>query len=478
MEPIVDTVTAFVTRFPGLAEPLTYFMQTLAALVDEPPAMTDAEDQVVAAADRLARSGVGEVLLAHQPEADVVEVDGRRFRRMATATHGVYFSLRGAVHIERHLYREIGVHNGPTLVPLELRAGLVDGLWTPLAAAATAHLLQDEPSRDAVETCLALHVMPYSRSALERGGDSVGGRWEEIRVEAEDKLAADFVIPNDATSLSVSVDRVSMPMEEPLLDEDGAAIVDADGKARVHVPYRMAYCAVWTLHDADGEPLHSVRYGRMPADGHGPIEDTLLGDLNVLVAARPDLRLVGLADGAPEMQFILDRTVGSFGDDVYIGIDFWHVVEYIAGAVTSTGRKAAEWVPGFKQLLRTDDRAAGRITTVLRSWALELSKTDQPDAEPTPLPKALTDAITYLTRNGDRMRYRHLRDAGLPIGSGQVEATCKTLVSTRMKRCGARWKTPGGQAVLSLRSLARSSRWQDAMDILLPTFVEPVRVAA
>ncbi len=64
-----------------------------------------------------------------------------------------------------------------------------------------------------------------------------------------------------------------------------------------------------------------------------------------------------------------------------------------------------------------------------------------------------------------------------PIGSGHVEATCKTLVSTRMKRCGARWKDAGGQAVLSLRSLAKSSRWQPAMDLLLPTWRTPVREA-
>ena len=67
-----------------------------------------------------------------------------------------------------------------------------------------------------------------------------------------------------------------------------------------------------------------------------------------------------------------------------------------------------------------------------------------------------------------------LRAKGLPIGSGHVEATCKTLVSTRMKRSGASWKTPGGQAVLSLRSLARSSRWSAAMEFLLATYIKPV----
>ena len=99
-----------------------------------------------------------------------------------------------------------------------------------------------------------------------------------------------FEVPEEATTLSVSVDRVSLPMEEPLLDDRGAVVVDANGKPSVSVAYRMAYCGVWTLHDADGDPLHSVRYGRMPAEGHDPIEETLWGDIEALTVARPTLK--------------------------------------------------------------------------------------------------------------------------------------------------------------------------------------------
>ena len=180
--------------------------------------------------------------------------------------------------------------------------------------------------------------------------------------------------------------------------------------------------------------------------------------------------MVGLADGAPEMQYMLDRTVGTFGDDVEIAIDFWHVVEKVADAVKVTERGTSHWVPRFKTMLRHEDRGAEHVLLHLRSWELGLPAHQ--------IPEALSDAITYLDRNADRMRYKRLRDKGLPIGSGHVEATCKTLVSTRMKRSGARWKTPGGQAVLSLRSLAKSSRWDAAVGLLLPTWVQPVREVA
>ncbi len=79
----------------------------------------------------------------------------------------------------------------------------------------------------------------------------------------------------------------------------------------------------------------------------------------------------------------------------------------------------------------------------------------------------------HVDRNPNRTRYKRLRDQGLPIGSGDVEATCKPLVSTRMKRYGARRKTSGGQAVLSLPALAKPSRWDNAMATLLPTGCTP-----
>ena len=307
------------------------------------------------AADGLAIAGLGLALLAHAPSAHVVEVEGRQYRRREPGV-GTYLGLRGLTTITRHLYREVGVRNGPAVVPVDLRAGIVDGRWAPLAAAAAGHLLQDEPSRDAVKTCEALRVMPYSRCSLDRGGNRLGARWGEIRPEAEDKLAAGFAVPAEATTVSAYFDRVTVPMEEPLLDADRGAVLDADGKPGVQVVYRMAFCGVSTLYDAEGEPLHSARYGRMAAEGHDPIEEAMWGDLEALNIARPDLRMVGLADGAPEMQHMLGRTVGIFDGDVGIAIDFWHVVEKVSDAVRATGRETSYWTQRLKALLRHQDR--------------------------------------------------------------------------------------------------------------------------
>ena len=67
--------------------------------------------------------------------------------------------------------------------------------------------------------------------------------------------------------------------------------------------------------------------------------------------------------------------------------------------------------------------------------------------------------------------------AGLPIGSGNVEATCKSLVTVRMKRPGARWNHTTGDEVLQLRALQLSDRWGAAVQRATRPLAKPVQIA-
>ena len=78
-----------------------------------------------------------------------------------------------------------------------------------------AHLLQQGTSREAEVTGQRVGRLPYSRSSFEAVGHEVGRRYCERQAQIEDLLSTNFTLPEEASSVSVSLDRVSLPMEEP-----------------------------------------------------------------------------------------------------------------------------------------------------------------------------------------------------------------------------------------------------------------------
>lgn len=113
----------------------------------------------------------------------------------------------------RSLYstRESGAR---TVCPLELRAGILEGRWTPLAAKqatwAVAHLTPQE-SEDLSRT---LGGMRPSKSSLDRLPKLTGMRWEEERLHFEEQLRASEPIPERARTVAVSLDGVMLPMKD------------------------------------------------------------------------------------------------------------------------------------------------------------------------------------------------------------------------------------------------------------------------
>jgi hypothetical protein len=93
-----------------------------------------------------------------------------------------------------------------------------------------------------------------------------------------------------------------------------------------------------------------------------------------------------------------------------------------------------------------------------------------------PRRKVLELELNFFRRNRKRMRYWEFIAKGLPIGSGVVEAACKTLVAQRMKQSGMRWAHDGGQAVLTMRGWSQSGRFDEAWALLAATFQVQVTV--
>jgi hypothetical protein len=67
----------------------------------------------------------------------------------------------------------------------------------------------------------------------------------------------------------------------------------------------------------------------------------------------------------------------------------------------------------------------------------------------------------YFERNAERMRYPQFRRQHLFVGSGVIEAGCKTAVASRLKRSGMFWTVRGASAILALRCCHLNGRFED-----------------
>ena len=77
------------------------------------------------------------------------------------------------------------------------------------------------------------------------------------------------------------------------------------------------------------------------------------------------------------------------------------------------------------------------------------------------LAKMIRNEAEYFARNRERMRYPVFRKQGLFVGSGVVEAGCKTVIGSRLKRSGMFWTVHGANAIIALRCCRLSHRFED-----------------
>lgn len=427
------------------------------------------EREVGAAAATVERAAHQGLLAGLDLDAEKVVIDGALHTRVGRYD-GAYHTMAGSVSVPRSLYRRDGQRNGKVVDTISLRAGVVADGWLPQTARAMAHHVQAGTARDAEASAMESGRLVYSRCSFDRVTHVVGELYGDRNVDIDDALITAYEPPAETRSISVGLDRVSLPTIELRPRPAGRPKKDAP-KRPITVAWRMMWVATVTLHDRNGDALHTIRYGAMPDDGCESLLHGAAGDVNELLRKRPRLKVCLLSDGAHDLVDALTTEVGGRVDrEVAQAVDFWHLIEKLGAAARLLEGDHARHLARWRLRLLNVEDAARDILHELRASGREHVQVGE--NEP------VHEAITYLANHHGKMNYAALRAAGLPIGSGNTEATCKTLVDVRMKRAGSRWNIATARHVVQLRALATSDRWGDAMALTLRPLRKSVRVAA
>lgn len=159
-------------------------------------------------------------------------------------------------------------------------------------------------------------------------------------------------------------------------------------------------------------------------------------------------KIHGVGDAAP---WIIEQWRQRFGEQASYLIDFYHVSEYLAAAASViAGKQRKAWLE--KQQSRLKDN---RVGVVIEQLLPHIESADIKDEE-----APVRRCHRYLTRHRGQMNYKEALQAGLPIGSGEIEGGHRWVVQERLKKSGAWWKRENAKKMLALRINRANGEWR------------------
>jgi hypothetical protein len=163
--------------------------------------------------------------------------------------------------------------------------------------------------------------------------------------------------------------------------------------------------------------------------------------------ARADKKVV-LGDGS---EWIWNQAALHFADATHI-VDLYHSREHLCDLAA---KLFPENEPARKRWIMVEQARldAGKIEALVA--ALRTLEAAHPS-----LAKDVETEANYFDRNKERMRYAEFRKQGLFVGSGVVEAGCKTAIGSRLKQSGMFWTVRGANAIIALRCCQLSGEFE------------------
>ena len=219
--------------------------------------------------------------------------DDKTYRRVSRSPKR-YMTVAGAITVERSLYRH--TRNGETYCPLELNTGLVEQFWTPQAAKQAIHLVSLVTPAEAETVFKEFGHMQPSKSSLDRLPKQLSEKWEAQRASLDAQLCEQLEVPDEAAMLSVSLDGVLVPTRY-------TRVLPSDSR------WAEASCGTLSFYDNEGEMLGTRYFSRMPEHKKRTLKSQLTQALEQVLAKRPSLAVIKVADGAKDNWTYLEETL-------------------------------------------------------------------------------------------------------------------------------------------------------------------------
>jgi hypothetical protein len=378
------------------------------------------------------------------------------YTRLGRKTPQHAWTLFGPIRLWRAGYRPTAKDGDPTLFPLTLGLGLIDGA-SPALAERAAHLLaeagmtQQRVLARLRQDCGVGWGVKKLRQVTAAVAAALAGQRHEVQVDRLLTLLGEASAGTGPHKPVLSVGR------------DGVTL---GRRCKGGSVFEVAATATVSVLDRRGRRLGTVYLASTPEFGQGTMTAQLTRLLQGVLARwdGPLPRLAYVTDAGDNETAYYHKVLRRLKHPrtreqlVWIRVvDYYHASERLwamAERLFGKGRRAAAWVRKMQKWLLKP----GGVNRVLHSAAALRESYGLGGAKR----KEFQKAYRYLRDRMGFMQYEAYRRLGIPLGSGVTEAACKTVFGQRLKLSGMRWHKAGAQTVLDLRVVLLSRVWDDA----------------
>ena len=353
----------------------------------------------------------------------------------------------GPVRLRRAWYHCAACGHG--LAPRDDELGTGHASMSPGLARMTARAAATVPFARAAGLLAELAGIELTVKRVERSAEATGTAATAAIAARADAIGSRRVLPLPPPDpvpdmLYIAVDGTGVPVVAR--EAEGRKGKAEDGKARTR-EVKLACLFTQTTLDDDGYPVRDTASSTYletfePAERFGQLVDAEARRRG----AEHIRQLVFLGDGAAWIWNLADQLFPAATQivDLYHAREHLHDLAHLAARLLAGHRD--DWLAA-----RLDELDNGNIAAILAAGRdLDFLA---------PWPANATRHWPTSRTNAHRMRYQHFRDLGMFVGSGVVEAGCKSIIGQRLKLSGMRWTIHGATSIATLRCQDASGNW-------------------
>jgi Uncharacterised protein family (UPF0236) len=308
----------------------------------------------------------------------------------------------------------------------------------------------DAPFDHGREQMKTLAGLAVTTKAVERTAEAIGAdiaRREEQEIQRAVQLDLPIIMGEPIPILYVEMDGTGIPVvKKETVDRQGKT----EGQPAHTREVKLGCVFTQTSWDEEGYPIRdpdSTTYT-------GAIETAEEFGKRIYLEAwkrgwnRAEKKVV-IGDGAEWIWNIADQ---HFPGAIQI-VDLYHARQHLWGLARklypSDQAEQKRWI-----MIHQDKLNAGKIEQLV----CLLGSIDSSNSE---LVEEIRKEVNYFEKNAERMRYPKFRSQHLFVGSGVIEAGCKTVIGSRTKQSGMFWTVRGANAILALRCCQFNGRFAE-----------------